>query len=282
MVKSISSHNMPLIHSTAVVHPTAILYPGAIIGANTTIGPYSIIGARVVLGEGNKIFSHVVIEGDTSIGNNNEFFQFSSIGSTPQVINYKGGRSQLRIGNNNIFRESVTIQPGVEDHGGETIIGSHNHFMISSHIGHDCRIGNYNRVTNYCGISGHVIIGDYVIIGGMSGIQQFVNLGNYSFIGGGSMVTQDIPPYCMAKGNSASLIGINSVGLERNEFTKDQIQTLKKIFRELFFDDGNLGGKIDKVARERSDCELAKKLLSFIINSKRGIAKVSKHNLINE
>ncbi len=262
--------------NSELIHPTAIIEEGAVIGEGTVIGPYSIIRAKVILGKNNKIGPHVIIEGDTSIGDNNEFYQFASIGSIPQVIKWQGGKSKLIIGNNNCFREFISVQPGLEQAGGLTKIGDDNLFMIASHIGHDCMIGNNNRFTNYVGVSGHVEIGNHAIIGGFSGVHQFVQIGDHAFIGAGSIVTMDVPPFCMVQGNHASLVQINNVGLSRQGFLDKEISDLKTIFRKLFYMDGLFHEKLESLILEFSHFEHARNFFDFIKGSKRGICSYQK------
>ncbi len=253
------------------VHPTALISDGAEIGAGTKIGPYSIIGPKVRIGKTNTVASHVVIEGNTTFGDGNTIFQFASIGSVPQDLKYNGEDSRIEIGNNNIIREYVTIQPGTKGGGMLTRLGDSNLFMANSHVGHDCIIGNRNIVANSVGLSGHVTLEDGVIIGGLSGIHQFVRLGAYSFLGGGTMATQDIPPYCMAQGDRAKLSGLNKVGLERNGFSEDEILTLRKIYRAIFMKSGILKDKLASIEQEYSQVKGVKDFLAFIKSSERGV-----------
>jgi UDP-N-acetylglucosamine acyltransferase len=265
------------IHSSVNIHPTAIIEEGAVIGEGTSVGPYSIIRSTVVIGKNNNIGPHIVIEGDTVIGEDNQFYQFASIGSIPQVIKWQGGMSKLIIGNNNIFREFVTIQPGLEQAGGVTKIGDQNLFMIAAHIGHDCIIGNYNRFTNYVGVSGHVIIGDHAIIGGFSGVHQHVQIGDYAFIGAGSIVTMDVPPFCTVQGNHATLVQINNVGLSRQGFSEQEVADLKAIFRKLFYMEGLFSEKLESLTQEYNSLH-AENFFKFIRGSKRGICSYQKRS----
>ncbi|MDF2964634.1 MAG: UDP-N-acetylglucosamine acyltransferase [Rickettsiaceae bacterium] len=259
------------IHSSVTIHPTAIIEEGAVIGEGTVVGPYSIIRSTVTIGKDNNIGPHVVIEGDTNIGDGNQFYQFASVGSIPQVIKWQGGKSKLIIGNNNIFREFITIQPGLEQAGGVTKVGDNNLFMIACHVGHDCIIGDHNRFTNYVGVSGHVVIGNHAIIGGFSGVHQFVQVGDYAFVGAGSIVTMDVPPFCTAQGNHATLVQINNVGLARQGFTDAEIAELKTIFRKLFYIDGLFQDKLEALSKEYVHSVHANNLFNFIKGSKRGI-----------
>ena len=254
------------------IHPTAIIEDGAIIGNQTEIGPYSIIRSGVRLGENNKVGPHVVIEGNTTIGDNNQIFQFASIGSAPQDLKWDGEFTALVIGNHNIMREYVTIQPGVGD-GNMTKVGDHNLFMGSSHIAHDCIIGNGCRFVNSAAIAGHVVVGNHAIVGGLSGVHQFSQIGDHAFIAAGSIVTMDIPPYVMAEGNRAGLVQVNKIGLQRNGFAQDDIDIIDKIFKKLFYGEGLFNDKLTQLEKEYSHNALLIHFFDFIKNSKRGIAK---------
>ncbi len=255
------------------IHPTALVAEGAKIGSGTTIGAYSIIGPHVSLGDNCTIHSHVVIEGHTTIGDSNEVFQFASLGSTPQDLKYHGEPSELRVGSKNIIREYVTLQPGTEGGGMLTSIGDENLFMVSSHVGHDSHVGNGNIFANSVGMSGHVTVGNKVTVGGLCGIHQFVRLGDYSFLAGGAMVTQDIPPYCLAHGNRAELIGLNQVGLKRAGWDSDSVSTMRRVYRKLFYGTGTLKERLAEAQQEYGALDFAHLFLEFIQSSERGVAQ---------
>jgi UDP-N-acetylglucosamine acyltransferase len=258
-----------------LIHATAIIAPGAKIGAGTSIGPYSVIGPHVVMGRANRIASHVVIEGLTTLGDENQIFQFASIGAVPQDLKYKGEPSVLKIGNKNIIREYVTLQPGTEGGGMETVIGNSNLFMACSHVGHDGRLGDGNIFANGAGLAGHVTVGSYVTVGGMAGVHQFVNLGDGCFLAGGAMVGKDVPPFCVAQGDHAELVGLNQVGLERRGASAADIQRLRKLYRDVFY--AGPGEKLrftERLAQAKenvSDFPLGRQFLDFFAQSKRGV-----------
>jgi UDP-N-acetylglucosamine acyltransferase len=262
----------------ATIHPTAIIAEGAVIGEGTTIGPYSIVGASVVLGAQNRVGPHVVIEGNTRIGDGNTIYQFASVGAAPQDLKYRGEPSELIIGSRNIIRECVTLQPGTTGGGMITSIGDQNLFMANTHVGHDSRVGNKCVVANGAALAGHVTVADGVIIGGLSGIHQFVKLGNVCMIGAGAMVAQDVPPYCMAQGDRATIQGLNRVGLERNGGTRDDLAVLREVYRIVFTPAGTPAQ--DKVFKDR--VAFAKTLvgnnprglefIAFVEGTERGIA----------
>ncbi len=260
------------------IHPTAVIQEGAIIGEGTSIGPYTVIGPQVVIGKNNKVGSHVVIEGITKIGDNNKIFQFASLGAEPQDLKYHGEPSSLTIGDNNIIREYVTLQPGTENGGMKTEIGSNCLFMACSHIGHDCKVGNNVILANSVGIAGHVTIEDWVIIGGLSGVHQFVRLGAHSYIAAGGMVGQDVPPFCTAQGDRAELVGINTVGLKRRGFTEEQIRNIKRVFKFLFLGEGVFKERLTSAKETFSEIPEALTMINFILSSTRGITSIRKGN----
>ena len=253
------------------IHPTAIVHENAVIGNGSTIGPYSVIGPDVRMGANNKIGSHVVLEGDTRLGDNNQIYQFASIGAQPQDLKFAGGISTLEIGNGNIFREYTTIQPGLEQFGGITKIGSNNLFMACTHVAHDCIIGNSNWVTNSAAIAGHAVVGNGVIFGGFSGVHQFCRIGDNAFIAAGAMVAQDVPPFCTVQGDRARLVTINKVGLERNGFSPEDILRLLGVFKALFVKSGTVEKKVADVLARDGDFEPARRMAEFLLSSKRGI-----------
>lgn len=264
--------------SGTAIHPTAIIDPSASIGAGTTVGPYSIIGPNVVLGRNNRVGPHVVIEGRTFIGDENTIYQFASVGAAPQDLKYRGEPSELRIGNGNIVRENVTLQPGTLGGGMLTSIGDQNLFMANTHVGHDSHVGNRCVIANGAALAGHVTVHDGVIIGGLSGIHQFVRLGSVAMIGAGAMVAQDIPPYCMAQGDRASIQGLNRVGLERNGGSREDLSVLREVYRLIFTPSSSEAkSKVfkDRVAEARGlvgQNERGLAFVSFIEGSQRGIA----------
>ncbi|MFO0416914.1 MAG: acyl-ACP--UDP-N-acetylglucosamine O-acyltransferase [Pseudomonadota bacterium] len=264
--------------SRSLIHPTAIIAAGAVIGEGTSVGPYSIIGPNVRLGRDNVVGPHVVLDGHTTIGDGNTIYQFASVGAAPQDLKYRGEPSELRIGSKNIIREYVTLQPGTAGGGMLTSIGDQNLFMANTHVGHDSHVGSRCVVANGAALAGHVRVADGVIIGGLSGIHQFVRLGSVCMIGAGAMVAQDIPPYCMAQGDRATVQGLNRVGLERNGGSKDDLAVLREAYRAVFAPAGTEAqSKVfkDRVAYARSivgDNARGLDFVSFMETSERGVA----------
>ncbi len=252
------------------IHPTAIIEKGAIIGDGVYIGPFCTVAKNVKLADGVKLVSHVVVDGDTSIGEGTKIFPFSAIGTIPQDISYKDGdKVKLIIGKNNTIRENVLINPGTLKDKGVTFIGDNNLFMGSTHVAHDAKIGNHVIMVNQSMVAGHVVVEDHVIIGGSTPIHQFVRLGEYSMIGGGGAVAQDIPPFCLAEGNRAKVRSLNTIGLRRN-FEKNDIDALKKAFKSIFRSEKGPNDMAKEIL-EITNNKKVKKFCEFIIENKRGI-----------
>ncbi|MDO7596482.1 MAG: acyl-ACP--UDP-N-acetylglucosamine O-acyltransferase [Pseudomonadota bacterium] len=217
-----------------MIHKTAIIDPSAILADNVTIGAYSIIGANVEIGANCEIGPHVVINGPTKIGNNNKIYQFSSIGEDPQDKKYAGEATLLEIGDNNLIRESVTVNRGTVQGGGITKIGSDNWIMAYVHIAHDCILGNDNIIANNTSLAGHVSIDDFVILGGFSLVSQFNKIGSYAFSAMGSVISRNIPPYVLVSGHMAKPIGVNVEGLRRRHFSDEQIKNIKQAYKLVY------------------------------------------------
>lgn len=255
------------------IHPTAIVDAKAELGSGVSVGPYSIIGPEVVIGENTKVGPHVVIEGKTTIGRGCEIFQFSSIGAKPQDLKYRGEPSTLTIGDKNLIREFVTLQPGTAGGRMTTTIGDGNLFMANSHVGHDSLVGNGNILANSVGLAGHVTLHNNVIIGGLAGIHQFVRVGSHAFISAGSMVGQDIPPYCFGQGDRCHLRGINLVGLQRAQFSDEEISAIKKVYRHLFGSAGSAVQRIASLPESLASFPAVQRMVQFISESERGVTQ---------
>lgn len=253
------------IHSTAVVHPKANM------ASDVTVGPYTIIGENVTLASGVKIGAHCVIEGNTSIGKDCEVFTGAVVGSIPQDKKFKREeKTYLVIGENNIIREYVTINPGTGE-GGKTQIGNNNLLMAYSHVAHDCIVGDNCTLANVGTLAGHVTLEDNVVIGGLTAIHQFVRLGKLSIVGGCSKVVQDIPPFSTCDGHPARVYGLNLVGLKRAEFKSDAVRALKQAFKILFFSELIKTKAVEEVKRQVSLTPEIEHLLHFVQTSQRGL-----------
>ncbi len=252
-----------------LIHKTAIIEEGAIIGQNVTIGAYSYIGKDVKIANGTKIGTHALIEGKTTIGENNEIFSHVTLGSIPQDLKFAGEDVELIIGDRNKIREYALFNPGTAGGGGKTVIGNDNLFMGYVHVAHDCIIGNNCIFANVATLAGHVECDDFVVVGGLTPIHQFCKLGSHVMIGGGSVVTQDIPPFCLAEGNRATLRGLNLNGLRRRFEDRAQIDAIKRAYKELF----ESGKPLAEVANELllgDDANVAL-MAKFVLETKRGI-----------
>lgn len=253
------------------VHSSAIVSNGADIGAGTSIGPYSCIGPAVRIGRNCRIGPHVVVEGCTTIGDDNQIYQFASVGAAPQDRKWRGEPSRLIIGDSNVIREYVTIQPGLEQFGGVTRIGNGNLLMACSHVAHDVQLGDGNWLTNSAALGGHVQVGSRVILAGLSGVHQFCRIGDHAFVSAGAMVAQDVPPYCLVQGDRARLRSINVTGLERSGMSAADIAEIQRVFRMLFIAAKPMAARIDDVEAQYAKSPYARKLLDFVRSSERGV-----------
>lgn len=255
------------------VHPTAIVAPGAKLGAHVEIGPFSIVGEHVTIGDETKIGAHVVIEGQTTIGKKCRIYTGAIIGNEPQDLKYRGEQTSLFIGDGNVIREYVTISRGTASGTGETRIGNENLLMSCVHVGHDVQMGSGNVIAHGTGFGGHAVIEDRVTIGGICGIHQFVKVGRMSMIGAHSMITRDVPPYVLAKGNPPKLYGVNIVGLRRNGLSPDLRLTVQKAYRILYRSGLNITQAIEEMERELPASEEIDHFLRFLRNTDRGICR---------
>lgn len=262
------SQNEVIVHSTATVHPKARL------DAGVWIGPYSCIGEKVTIHKNTRVDAHVFIDGLTEVGEGCHFSPFSSVGTEPQDITYKGEETLVKIGDRNFFREFVTINRGTVKGGGKTVIGNDNYFMAYSHVGHDCFVGSENTFINGATLGGHVTVEDYTTVGAFSGVHQFCRVGKYAFIGGFSVITQDVLPFCRVAGiRPIYLYGLNVIGLRRRGFSNERIRDLKEIFKIFFYSDLNTTQALEKVKEQLPPKEDRDEIIHFVQASKRGIVK---------
>ena len=251
-----------------MIHKTAIVDSKAKIPSSANIGPYCVVGPNVEIGENATIHSHVNISGNTKIGKGNKIYPFASIGNDPQDLKYNGEKTKLIIGDNNKIREHVTINPGTEGGGGLTKIGNNCLFMISSHIAHDCYVGNNVIIANNVPLGGHVTIEDNVVIGGNSAVQQFTRIGKMAMIGGMTGVLYDVIPYGLSTGNRNFLQGINLIGLRRSKFDNKDILGLSEAYKEIFATK-NLSENISKLNGVFKENPLVKNVIEFITKDKK-------------
>lgn len=258
----------------ASIAETAIISSDAALAVDVVIGPYAVIGPGVTIGAGSVVGPHVRIEGPTTIGERNTFVGQASIGTDPQDLKFKGEKTELRIGDDNVFREFVTMNRGTVGGGGITTIGSHNFFMAYSHVAHDCHVGSSTIFANNATLAGHVEVGDFTTVGAFSAIHQFCRVGNYAFIGGGTIATQDVLPFVKTVGNRpAQTYGVNNIGLERKGFTKETVDALQRAYRLLVRSKLRLEEALQRIETELGMFGEVRYLVDFVRGSKRGVIR---------
>ena len=251
-----------------MIHNTAIIDTKAKISKNVKIGPFCVIGPNVEINEGTNIHSHVNISGNTFIGKENNIYPFASIGNDPQDLKFDGEQTKLEIGNNNKIREYVTINPGTTGGGGQTKIGDNCLFMVSSHVAHDCIVGNDVIIANNVPLGGHAHIEDNVVIGGNSAVQQFTRIGKMAMIGGMCGVVKDVIPYGMAFGNRCALQGLNLIGLRRKDISNKEILLLSEAYKEIF-KTKNLSENLVNLDNKFKENFLVRDVINFINKDKK-------------
>ena len=251
-----------------MIHDTAIISETSKLGDNVEIGAYSIIGPNVKISNNTKIHSHVNITGNTSIGSCNEIFPFSSIGTPPQDLKYKGEKNSLIIGDNNKFREYVNINPGTEQGGGVTKIGNNNLFMVYCHVAHDCTVSNNIVLANNVQVGGHVSIQNNAIIGGSCAVHQFSRIGESSMIGGMTGVLSDVIPFGLSLGNRNSLAGLNLIGLRRAKVSNENIKIIQEAYNTIF-KSANFRSNIENLNSDIKKNQFVSKIIDFINSDKK-------------
>jgi UDP-N-acetylglucosamine acyltransferase len=248
----------------AKVHATAVVDPGARLGDGVEIGPYCIVGPLVTLGARTRLLSHVNVEGRTDIGDDCVIHPFASLGGPPQHANHKGEGTRLVVGDRNLIREHVTMNVGSSLGSGLTRVGSDGIFYANVHVGHDCVVGDGVLLTNLATLAGHVQVGDFAILGGLAGIHQRVRVGRYAFVGALADVPRDVIPFGMVWGNHANLHGLNLIGLKRRGFSREQINTLRAAYRQLFADTGSFQERLASVAATYASSAQVMEVIDFI------------------
>ncbi|MDC8830414.1 acyl-ACP--UDP-N-acetylglucosamine O-acyltransferase [Alteromonas gilva] len=256
-----------------MIHESAVISPNATIGENVTVGPFSIVGDNVVIGDNCRLESHVVVKGPTRIGSGNHFYQFTSIGEDCQDKKYAGELTELVIGDNNVFREGVTVHRGTVQDQGITRIGSGNLLMVNAHVAHDCVIGDNTILANNVAVAGHVEIGDHAILGGTTAVHQFCKIGKHAFTGGGAIVLRDIPPFVMVSGTKHVPQGINSEGLRRRGYSKETIMAIKRAYKVIYRDNNTIGEAVTKLKDMATEHDEIALLVNFLTGSERGIVR---------
>jgi UDP-N-acetylglucosamine acyltransferase len=261
----------------ADIHPTAIVDPAAQLDDSVTVGPYAVVGPHVRIGAGTTVGPHCVVEGRTTIGRDNRFWQFSSIGAMPQDMSHQGELTELVIGDRNMVREFCTLNTGTYKEQGVTRIGSDNWIMAYVHIAHDVRIGDRVVMANGATLAGHVHIGDWAFIGGLSGVHQFVHIGAHAMIGFQSRVAQDVPPFMTAEGNPIELRTINMTGLKRRDFSAARLSAIRNMHRALYRKEQTLEQATAEIEAMRgadagADGDIDT-MLAFIAGATRGLVR---------
>lgn len=257
------------------IHPTAIVSPGAEMEEGTRIGPYAVVGDEVRLGPGCEVMAHAVLEGPMSAGPGCRFHPFASVGSAPQDLKFRGERTEVVIGAENVFREFVTVNRGTSGGGGTTRIGDGSLFMAYTHVAHDCSVGSRTVFGNAATLAGHVTVEDDANIGAFSGVHQHCRVGRHAFIGGYSVITQDALPYIKSVGyrNQAASYGVNAIGLERKGFSAEAVESLKSAYRLLKKSGLNTTQALERIEMEIKGSAEVDYLVAFIRDSPRGVIK---------
>ena len=256
-----------------MIDPRAIVSAQAELAPDVTVGPFSVIGPNVQIGARTRIASHVVINGPTTIGADNQIFQFASIGDAPQDKKYKGEPTRLEIGDRNVFREFTTMNRGTTHDQGVTRIGNDNLFMAYTHVAHDCQVGSHVVMANCAALGGHVQLGDWVIMGGYAAIHQFSKVGAHAFIANNAAVTRDVPPYVMAVGQPAAPHSVNSEGLKRRGFTPENISHIREAYRILYRRELPLGDAVRELTALAATQPEIKPFVDFIATSTRSLIR---------
>jgi len=257
----------------ANIHPTAIVDPSARIAPDATIGPYTIVGADVVIGAGTVLLSHVVVAARTTLGARNQVFQFSSIGEIAQDRKYGGEPTTTTIGDDNIFREYVTVNAGTMQDRGDTKIGNGNLFLAYTHVAHDCVVGNLTTFSNNAQIAGHVQIDDWAVLGAFAGVHQFCRVGVHTMLAAAAVVLQDVPPYVTVQGYPAKPHGTNNEGLRRRGFTAEDILQIRRAYKTLYREGLSLDEARAKIEAESASAPVLAPLVQFLAVPGRGIVR---------
>lgn len=252
------------------IHPTAELHSSAVLGVGVEVGPWTVVGPNVTVGDGTRLDSQVLVERDTDIGSGCRIHKGAVLGTDPQDLKFDGEETILQVGDDTTIREYATLNRGTSA-SGRTVVGSHCLLMAYTHVAHDCQLGDHVIISNATQMAGHVEVGDWVTISGLVAIHQFVRIGSYAFIGGCSRIAQDVPPYCRASGDPPKLYGLNSVGLERRGFSREQRSLLKQAYRHVFSASMPLTEGLAQAAKEVEASQEVLHFLDFIRSSPRGV-----------
>lgn len=264
------------------IDSSARIEDGAKIGEGVSIGPYCTVGPHAIIGDGCRLIAHVNVTGHTSIGPRTVVHPFASLGSPPQSFSYRGGPTRLVIGADCDIRENVTMNTGTEEAGGLTQVGDGCFFMVGTHVGHDCMVGNKVVMANNSVLGGHVTVGDNVVFGGGVAVRQFVRIGEGAMLVGLSGIRADVIPFGMAHGSLAHLVGLNVVGMRRRGFTKSDIHRVRAAYQALFFGEDEFRARLERVSGEYAADPLVAKIVDFIRAGKRPLTMAVKRNETDE
>jgi UDP-N-acetylglucosamine acyltransferase len=256
------------------IHPQAVVAAGTKLGKGVKIGAYAVVGDEVELGDGCVLHAHALVGGPSKFGKKNVFYPFSAIGGDPQDYTFRGERVELAAGDGNIFREYVSISRATQKGGGKTSLGDSNFFLAYSHVGHDCVIGSHTLFVNGATLAGHVTVEDFATIGAFSPVHQFCRIGRYAYIGASTVITQDVPPFSkIVTERETKSFGINTIGLERQGFSPERLQALKRAYRLLLRAKMNTSQALTEMKKTLVDSKDVQELIKFIESAARGIVK---------
>ncbi|MDX2168902.1 MAG: acyl-ACP--UDP-N-acetylglucosamine O-acyltransferase [Deltaproteobacteria bacterium] len=259
--------------SGAQIHPTAVVAPTAALADGVTVGPYAVVGPRVQLGAGTSVGAHAVVEGLTRLGARNQIFAFAAVGTPPQDLKFHGEDSRLEIGDDNRIREFATLQPGTEGGGMLTRVGNGNLLMNYTHIAHDCIVGDRTIIANGTQLGGHVTIESFAVLGALSAVHQFARVGESAIVGAGSMVSQDVPPFCNATGDRATLHGLNLLGLKRRGIEADVVRALRRAYAIMFRHGLRVAAAAAQIRAELAAVPEVERFVAFVEASQRGVCR---------
>ena len=272
-VKIIKNSQRKIAYEDVFIDPMASVDPSASIGSGSSVGPFAVIGEDVVLGLECQVHAHGVIMGPTVMGKGNEIYPFACLGGSPQDLRHKGEHTTLEIGNNNVFREHVTVSRGTHHGGGKTVIGDSNLFMAYCHVAHDCIVGNNVVMANHVTLAGHVAVQDHAVFGGMAAIGTFLRIGESAMVAAGSMVEKEVVPYCMVGGDRARLLAVNKVGLKRRDIGLASLKQIKEICCMLKKRGVSINSIIEDISNRKELVEEALSMLAFLKTLKRGLTR---------
>jgi UDP-N-acetylglucosamine acyltransferase len=256
------------------IHPQAVVAASAKLGEDVKIGAYAVVGEEVEVGDGCVLHAHATVGGPSKFGKNNVFYAFCAVGGDPQDYTFRHERTELVVGDGNIFREYVTVSRGTLKGGAKTSLGDNNFLLAYSHIGHDCVIGSNTLFVNGATLAGHVIVEDFATVGAFCPVHQFCRIGRYAYIGAATVITQDVPPFSkIVTERETKNFGINTIGLERKGFSKERLQALKQAYRLLLRSKMNTSQALTEMRTTLGESADVLELIKFIEGAERGIVK---------